>query len=155
MLRNWLTCIDRKTKSLIFVRTTIFLFFTKLKVTLIWTIWCTHNDIVFEKKRFHLIYTAILKGVYWLSFGPYCLWRHEDTREVIRAASKALEVITLDIFAKNDAKITIGFGYDYFLMLVNFYVYCGHQSFEEEFDHVRSQRLQKILFSKRKEYLIY
>jgi hypothetical protein len=80
-----------------------------------------------RKKDFISFVQPFSRELIGYSIGPYCLSRHEDTREVIRAASKALEVITLDIFAKSDAKITIGFGYDYFLMLVNFYVYCGHQ----------------------------
>ena len=40
MLRNWLTGISKKEKSLIFVGA----------AALMWAIWCTRNDLIFEKK---------------------------------------------------------------------------------------------------------
>ena len=66
---------------------------------IIWAIWCTRNDIVFEKKQNISFMHAIFKGAYWLRF--QVLLQHEDKRETFRCASKALEVIALDVFAKN------------------------------------------------------
>jgi hypothetical protein len=42
---------------------------------------------------------VIFRGAYWLRF--WSLLQHEDTREIICSASKALEIVALDIFAKN------------------------------------------------------
>jgi hypothetical protein len=86
ILRNWLTCIDIKTRCSIFVGV----------ATLMWVIWCTRKDIIFEKK-----FTSFMQAVFK---GAYCLWflsllQCEDT---IRMASKVLEIIALDIFAKNE-----------------------------------------------------
>ncbi|WVZ96740.1 hypothetical protein U9M48_042341 [Paspalum notatum var. saurae] len=33
---------------------------------LLWVIWCTRNDIVFEKKRYTFFMWAIFRGAYWL-----------------------------------------------------------------------------------------
>ena len=63
--------------------------------TLMWEIWCTRNDLIFEKK----IFTAIFRGAYWLRF--WSLLQREDTRKTVCLASKALEVVALDIFSKN------------------------------------------------------
>jgi hypothetical protein len=37
MMQNWLTCIGKKTKKLIYVGV----------AALMWEIWCTHNHIIF------------------------------------------------------------------------------------------------------------
>jgi hypothetical protein len=66
---------------------------------LLWAIWCTRNDLVFEKKHFKLFMQVIFRGAYWLRF--WSLLQHKDTREIICSARKALEIVTLDIFAKN------------------------------------------------------
>jgi hypothetical protein len=80
MLKHWLTGIQNKDKNLIFVGV----------VDVMWAIWCTHNDLIFRTNNFVLLYR-----LFW------SLLQHEDTREIIRSASKALEVVALDIFAKN------------------------------------------------------
>ncbi|RCV10732.1 hypothetical protein SETIT_2G132300v2, partial [Setaria italica] len=65
---------------------------------LMWAIWCTRNDLVFEKKRFTSFH-AVFRGAYWLRF--WSLLQREESRETICSASKALEIVALDIFAKN------------------------------------------------------
>ncbi|KAG2631366.1 hypothetical protein PVAP13_2NG188200 [Panicum virgatum] len=45
------------------------------------------------------IFTAVFRGAYWLRF--WSLLQREDTRKTVCLASKALEVVALDIFAKN------------------------------------------------------
>ena len=50
ILRNWLTGISKKEPSLIFVGA----------AALMWAIWCTRNDLIFEKKNIYLIYAANL-----------------------------------------------------------------------------------------------
>nr|TKV94280.1 hypothetical protein SEVIR_9G283600v2 [Setaria viridis] len=42
---------------------------------------------------------AVFRGAYWLRF--WSLLQRRDTKETVRLASKALEVVALDIFAKN------------------------------------------------------
>jgi hypothetical protein len=42
---------------------------------------------------------AVFRGAYWLWF--WSLLQREDTSETIRSASKAPEIVTLDIVAKN------------------------------------------------------
>ena len=51
MLRNWLTGISKQERSLIFVGA----------AALMWAIWCTCNDLTFEKK-IYLIYAGSLQG---------------------------------------------------------------------------------------------
>ena len=58
MLRNWLTGISNKERSLIFVGA----------AALIWAIWCTRNDLIFEKKIFSSFMQAVFRGAYWLRF---------------------------------------------------------------------------------------
>jgi hypothetical protein len=53
MFRNWLTCIDIKTRRSIFVGV----------ATLMCVIWCTRNDIIFEKK-FTCSMQAVFRGAY-------------------------------------------------------------------------------------------
>lgn len=55
-----------------------------------WTIWCTHNDLIFKKKIIYLIYAGCLRGAYWLRF--YSLLQCEDTKKTNYLASKASEV---------------------------------------------------------------
>jgi hypothetical protein len=52
MLRNWLTCIGNKIRHLIFVGID----------ALMWAIWCTRNDIIFEGKKFTSFRHADFKG---------------------------------------------------------------------------------------------
>jgi hypothetical protein len=42
---------------------------------------------------------AIFRGAYWLRF--WSLLQHEDTKETICSAIRTLEIVALDIFAKN------------------------------------------------------
>ena len=86
MLRNWLTGISKKERSLIFVGA----------AALMWAIWCTRNDLIFEKK----IFTSFMHetGDTGSDFGPCYSMR---IKERLCLASKALEVVALDIFAKN------------------------------------------------------
>jgi len=58
MFRNWLTCISMKQRRLIFVGA----------AALIWAIWCTRNDLIFEKKIFSSFMRAVFRGAYWLRF---------------------------------------------------------------------------------------
>jgi len=58
MLRNWLTGISKKERSLIFVGS----------AALMWVIWCTRNDLIFEKKIFSSFMQAVFRGAYWLRF---------------------------------------------------------------------------------------
>ena len=90
MLWNWLTGISMKERRLIFVGA----------AALIWAIWCTRNDLIFEKKIFTLFMRAVFRGAYWLQF--WSLLQREDTRKTICLASKALEVVALDIFVNNE-----------------------------------------------------
>ena len=78
-----------KERSLIFVGA----------ATLMWAIWWTRNDLSFEKKIFTSFMQAVFRGAYWLRF--WSLLHREDTRKTICLVSKALEVVALDIFAKN------------------------------------------------------
>ena len=48
MLGYWLTGVNKKDRLLIFVRAT----------ALIWAIWCTRNDLIFEKKTGYLFYVG-------------------------------------------------------------------------------------------------
>lgn len=89
MLGNWLTGIGIEERRLIFVGVT----------ALIWAIWCTRNEVVFEKKRYTSFMQAVFRGAYWLQF--WSLLQREGAKETVRSASKALEIVALDIFAKN------------------------------------------------------
>uniref|UniRef100_K4AMC8 Uncharacterized protein n=1 Tax=Setaria italica TaxID=4555 RepID=K4AMC8_SETIT len=42
---------------------------------------------------------AVLRGAYWMRF--WSLLQRGDRRETVRLASKALEIVALDIFGKN------------------------------------------------------
>ena len=92
MLRNWLTDISMKERRLIFVGA----------AALMWAIWYTRNDLIFEKKIFTSFMHAVFRGAYWLRF--WSLLQPEDTKKTICLASKALEVVALDIFVKNGWK---------------------------------------------------
>jgi hypothetical protein len=81
MLKHWLTCIRNKDKKLIFVGV----------AAAMWAIWCTRNDLIFPNKQFHSFMHAIFRGAYWLWF--WSLLQRDDTREIIRSASKTLEVV--------------------------------------------------------------
>jgi hypothetical protein len=50
-----------------------------------WAIWCTRNDLIFQNKQFHSFIQAIFRGAYWLRFGPYCSVRTQG-RSFIRRA---------------------------------------------------------------------
>ena len=77
VFRNWLSGIRKKEKSLIFVGA----------AALMWAIWCTRNDLIFEKK----IFTSFI-----LVFSG----EREDIRKTVCLA-KALKIVSLDIFVKN------------------------------------------------------
>lgn len=85
---NWWRDIESRDRNDIFVGVTVML----------WLIWCTRNDIVFEKKYLSFLH-VIFRGVYWLQF--WALLQREDVRETFRLASKVFEVIALDIFAES------------------------------------------------------
>ena len=58
------------------------------------------NDVVFEKKQFISSMQANFRGMYWrMRFGA--LMQREDAKQTIRQASRALEVVALDFFAKS------------------------------------------------------
>ena len=56
MLGYWLTGVNKKDRLLIFVRAT----------ALIWAIWYTRNDLIFEKKQVTSFMQVIFRGAYWL-----------------------------------------------------------------------------------------
>jgi hypothetical protein len=78
MVRNLLTCIDIKTIRLIFVEV----------AALMRVICCTQNDIIFWEKHSPLLCKRFSEELIGYGFGNY--W-----------VSKVLEVVALDIFAKN------------------------------------------------------
>jgi hypothetical protein len=59
---------------------------------LIWAIWCTRNGNIFEKNNSPLL----------CRLREFIVLQREDTKESIRATSKAPEIIALEIFTKND-----------------------------------------------------
>ncbi|RCV31494.1 hypothetical protein SETIT_6G182300v2 [Setaria italica] len=65
--------MSKKDRNLIFVKV----------AALMWAIWCMRNDTIFEKKQF----TSFMQ--------------HEEARKTVCLASKTLEVVVLNIFAKN------------------------------------------------------
>ena len=89
MLGHWLNGINKKDRLLFFVGAT----------APIWAIQCTRNDLIFEKKQVTSFMQVIFRGAYWLRFSS--LLQPKELRVTVRLASKALEVIALDIFAKN------------------------------------------------------
>ena len=58
MLGHWLPGINNKDRLLIFVEAT----------ALIWAIWCTRNDLIFEKTQITSVMHVIFRGAYWLRF---------------------------------------------------------------------------------------
>jgi hypothetical protein len=60
-----------------------------------WAIWCTHNDVIFDEKKIHLLYAGSLQWRFWSQL------QHKDTKKTVRTTSKMLEIIVMDIFAKN------------------------------------------------------
>ena len=56
MLGHWLNGINKKDRLLIFVGAT----------ALIWAIWCTRNDLIFEKTQITSFMQVIFRGAYWL-----------------------------------------------------------------------------------------
>ena len=58
MLGHWLLGINNKDRLLIFVEAT----------ALIWAIWCTRNDLIFEKTQITSFMQVIFRGAYWLRF---------------------------------------------------------------------------------------
>jgi hypothetical protein len=54
MLKHWLTCIRNKDKKMIFVGVAV----------VMWAIWFTRKDLIFQNKQFHSFMQAIFKGVY-------------------------------------------------------------------------------------------
>lgn len=70
-----------------------------------WAIWCTGNDIVFEKKQNISFMQAIFRGAHWLQF--WVQQQHEDKRGTFRSASRALGVIAVDVFATNGCEVII------------------------------------------------
>jgi hypothetical protein len=55
MVQNWLTGIENKTRRLIYVGV----------AALMWAIWCTRNDAVFDKKRKSISFMQVVfRGAY-------------------------------------------------------------------------------------------
>ena len=103
MLRNWLTGISKKERSLIFVGA----------ATLMWVIWCTCNDLIFEKKK----YLPHLCMLFWgertgCNFGPCYSVRIQERLSVWRAKHwRSSSWISLP---KIDEKTIIDFAFSFF-----------------------------------------
>ena len=89
MLRNWLTGISVKEISLIFVGA----------AALMWAIWCTCNDLIFQKKMF-TSFTRLSSEEHNGCILDLC-YRVRIQKKTICLASKALEMVALNVFAKN------------------------------------------------------
>jgi hypothetical protein len=70
MLKHWLTGIRNKDKKLIFVGV----------VAIMWAIWCTRNDLIFQKKN-----SFFYAGYIGCGFGPYRSVRTKERSSVRRA----------------------------------------------------------------------
>jgi predicted Abi (CAAX) family protease len=75
MLGNWLTCIVKKIRKMIFVGV----------AALLWVIWCTRNDLVFEKKHFQSFMQVIFREHIGCDFGLCCSTRTQEKSSIQQA----------------------------------------------------------------------
>ena len=67
---------------------------------LLWTIWLTRNEIVFDKRKPKSLLQVLFRGTYWLRQWAI-LQRHEDLKDLLISAATRLETSALAFFSSN------------------------------------------------------
>jgi hypothetical protein len=90
LFENWLKLGNKKYNTLLLTAAT----------TLLWAIWLTRNEIVFNKCKPKSLLQVLFRGTHWL-----CQWaslqRHEDLKDQLISAAKHLETSALAFFGSN------------------------------------------------------
>ena len=68
--------------------------------TLLWAIWLTRNEKVFDKRKQKSLLQVLFRGTHWLRQWA-SLQRHDDLKDQLVSAAKHLETSALDFFGSN------------------------------------------------------
>jgi hypothetical protein len=68
--------------------------------SLLWAIWLTRNEIVFDKCKHKSLLQVLFRGTHWLRQW-ISLQRHEDLKDQLIYAAKHLETSALAFFGSN------------------------------------------------------
>jgi hypothetical protein len=85
---SWLGAVNRKLKAKIIVGAS----------AMRWSIWLTHNNIVFDKAAAPSYLQAIFRGTYWTWY--WSLLQEED-RQMIMMGCRSIETTAMEIFARH------------------------------------------------------
>jgi len=68
---------------------------------LLWAIWITRNEVVFDKCKPKSLLQVLFRGTHWLRHWAN-LQRHEDLKDQMISVAQHLETSALDFFGSND-----------------------------------------------------
>jgi hypothetical protein len=87
MFESWLNGKGTKVKRFLLAGASV----------LVWAIWLSRNEIVFNKASQKSFIHVLFKATYW--FRPWSqLEKHDEDKEKIKTACRSLEMVTLQIF---------------------------------------------------------
>jgi hypothetical protein len=67
---------------------------------MVWALWLSRNDVVFDRDNLKTYMQVIYRGTYWCYFWAL-LQRHEDAKEKLVHACRHLEKVVMKVFADN------------------------------------------------------
>jgi len=67
---------------------------------LLWAIWITRNEVVFDKCKPKSLLQVLFRGTHWLRYWAN-LQRHEDLKDQMISVAQHLETSALDFFGSN------------------------------------------------------
>jgi hypothetical protein len=89
LFENWLKLGKKKYNTLLLTA-----------AALLWAIWLTRNEIVFDKCKPKSLLQVLFRGTHWLRQWA-SLQRHEDLKDQLISAAKYLETSALAFFGSN------------------------------------------------------
>jgi hypothetical protein len=90
LFENWSKLGSKKVNSLLLTAAS----------ALLWTIWLTRNEIVFDKCKPKSLLQVLFRGTHWLRQWAL-LQRHEDLKDLLISAATRLETSALAFFSSN------------------------------------------------------
>jgi len=76
---------------------------------MLWAIWLSRNDVVFDKAPIPSFLQVIFRGAYWAWF--WALRLKEEDRQIMRMACRVLESAAMDVFANNGWRFSNRIGF--------------------------------------------